>query len=316
VTQSQATQSRLACYHSIHFKRDFKNLFEKSFSSNSKWRQQKFLNNITPNGFTPWTVCVPRRCSCCVIVHWKRMEMETHDATCNDDDSGTGLRSSCLHTTAELTKMEASTLSSSSTPPPPQPTTALPPEAARQEQTLRIHDEQEKQNQPRTGEEQEEYTISFFPKSQAAWVRTLMTSLLGLLLVGLVLSLLVIPQYALVIILFWLVIMSAFSGLACILQNELQRKHGRYNGGGGGVFHPMLHAMARAVVDEIQALQDEWRQEILLIKADESSSSSTTPYFANFDKNGVFCAIPSSKIQEKEQAFSHFCQAIFTRRAK
>jgi hypothetical protein len=39
-------------------------------------------------------------------------------------------------------------------------------------------------------------------------------------------------------------------------------------------------------VDEMEALQDEWRQEILLIKAEESSSSSSSTLYTKLDKNG------------------------------
>jgi hypothetical protein len=211
------------------------------------------------------------------------MEMQSqaeHDSACNEEESpGIGARRSLHTAVSTTTKMEESSRVRVVLPTTTATTTAAPEDA--QEQNQPQKEEEAQTHQPRR-----EYTISFFPRDQAAWVRTLMTSMLGLLLFGLVLSLLVMPQYALVIILFWLLIMSAFFGLACLLQQELQRKDfGRGGGGAGGggyVFHPILHAMAQAVVDEMEALQDEWRQEILLIKAE---NASTSPY-ASVDKNG------------------------------
>jgi hypothetical protein len=236
------------------------------------------------------------------------MDIETQESySAYDEDTSGGTddarNSSLLHTAtaASSTKKVVS-----SHPVIELPTATTTAEAGHEEEALPLQTDDQKEDDAQTQQthQPKEYSISFFPRDHAGWVRTLMTSMLGLLLVGLVLSLIVMPQYALVILFFWLVIMSAFSGLVCILQAELQRKdYGRGGGRSAGyVFHPILHAMAQAVVDEMEALQDEWRQEILLIKAADESSS---PY-SSVDKNGepvVATASSSSTSQRHHVPF-------------
>lgn len=121
-----------------------------------------------------------------------------------------------------------------------------------------VHSEESGEMKNKT-EEAKELTFDIFPKSTRASIQMGMTLLFVLLLPAAFLTITSNPEYAFVIGVFWFILVSLFLGLIWVVR-AVMLKDSRAQ-----VFHPIVHAVAERIIQEINDFRDDIRQEILLI---------------------------------------------------
>jgi hypothetical protein len=164
------------------------------------------------------------------------------------------------------------TLETVETPPaftnrPPTAATVVLPVPTRAPSSLQVEQEESVQS----ASSGKTTVLSFLPQNQAHAVRMAMTLLLGLLVTGVLCTFLMVPQYALLLSLFWMLLISLFAGLVWFVQTAVLQNR-------TSVFHPYVHKFGAAVMSEYHAFYDDWRQEVLMLTnqdvADDLEGSS------------------------------------------
>lgn len=132
-----------------------------------------------------------------------------------------------------------------------------------------VHSE-ESDNRENTAEDTlNNLTIDVFPKSTIASIQMGVTLLFILLLPAAFLTITSNPQYALIVCVFWFILVSLFLGLIWAIRAVVV-KDARAQ-----VFHPLIHTIAERIVQEIKDFHADFRQEFLLLTdgpADEEES--------------------------------------------
>jgi hypothetical protein len=112
------------------------------------------------------------------------------------------------------------------------------------------------------------YVLTFMPQSQSHMIRTAMTMLLGLMVAGMLYTFVLVPQYALLLGLLWIVLISLFGGLAWFIQNAVLQNRST-------VLHPYIHAAAAAVIFEYKLFAEDWREEVLMLTNEAANPDKT-----------------------------------------
>jgi hypothetical protein len=118
-----------------------------------------------------------------------------------------------------------------------------------------------------------EASFDVFPKSTQASIQLGVTLLFVLLLPAAFLTIASNPEYALIICLFWFILVSLFLGLIWVIRAVV------FKDSRAQVLHPLVHMIAERIVREIQDFHSDFRQEFLLLTEGpaEQVNDSDTP---------------------------------------
>ena len=107
-----------------------------------------------------------------------------------------------------------------------------------------------------------------FPQTTQAFIRVGMTLLFVLLVPAAVLTIISSPDYALVLTVAWIIVLGLFAGLILVVRSVNTNRR---------IFHPYIHAVADAVVQEWQDFRSDWNEsETLLLENEHSVTVATT----------------------------------------
>jgi hypothetical protein len=141
------------------------------------------------------------------------------------------------------------------------------------------------QHQNSESESTQAHALNILPWSQSQIIRTAMTVLLGLLVAGMLCTFILVPQYAVLLVLLWTLLISLFAGLAWFVQNAVLKNRST-------VLHPYLHAAAAAVMTEYQLFSQDWREEVLMLTSDAEHPDKKVDASA---RSGTFAMQPPKR---------------------
>lgn len=169
------------------------------------------------------------------------VEMKDSEEKLNEESRTRDISQAYSPSNDELRTCASAEMAASSGRIPVVDTNRLTPETKRMASSTEIHDD---------------YDLSFIPTDQKYVLRMAMTLLLGLIVVGILFTIVAVPQYALLIGSMWTLLVLLFGGFVWFVQTVSRTR---------GVFHPVIHAAAAAVMREYEAFTQDWRDEVLLL---------------------------------------------------
>ena len=109
--------------------------------------------------------------------------------------------------------------------------------------------------------------ISCMPQTQEQAIQLGMTILFSCFVAGAVLSFLAVSkEFRFVMAVVWILLLFLFGLFIYFIQSGALEQTSR--GREGRVFHPIIHAAAQMIVDEINNFQQDWKEEVLLLTYD------------------------------------------------